>query len=364
MSQRSRCDVSQLLQATALSHPELPVLVTPVDGLIADLPKVELHIHLEGSIAPRTLLSLARKNGVADIPRSEAELAEWYTPRNFSQFVRVYTSALCTLRDEEDFASLAEEVAHTLAAQNVRYAEVILTPYAHMLRGVASEDLFAGIERGRLKAERECGIVLRWIPDFDGGLGSEAGEVTLDTILASNVRSVVGFGVGGIEVERQQFGRVFARAREAGLRSIPHAGETGGPDNVWSAIRTLNADRIGHGIGAMSDSRLVAYLREVQLPLDVCPSSNVCTGVVPGLDGHPLLRMLNDGLLVTLNSDDPPMFATNIFREYQIAYRLGAKARDLVQLARNGVHASFLDGPTKEELLSEIDTVETAWSLG
>lgn len=169
---------------------------------------------------------------------------------------------------------------------------------------------------------------------------------------------MVGLSIGGIEVERDPFRDVFARARAAGLRSFPHAGETEGPDRVWSAVQTLRADRVGHGIRAMGDRTLVDRLREAQLPLDVSPTSNLRTGAVGSLSEHPLPRMLEAGLLVTLNSDDPPMFDTDLLNEYCTAYRAGLPASTLVRLARNGIHASFADAPTKTRLLHEIDRTE------
>ncbi|MCI2422070.1 hypothetical protein MOQ72_32025 [Saccharopolyspora sp. K220] len=176
-----------------------------------------------------------------------------------------------------------------------------------------------------MQAESEHDITIRWVPDFPGDFGVAAGEATLEAVLACGPASVVGFSVGGLEVDREPFSGIVTRARAEGLRSLPHAGETGGPDRVWSAIRALGADRIGHGVGSMSDLALVDYLREHQLPVDVSPTSNLCTRSVPGLEEHPLPRMLELGLLVTLNSDDPPMFGTDLTGEYRTAGRMGAR---------------------------------------
>lgn len=178
-------------------------------------------------------------------------------------------------------------------------------------------------------------------------------------VVAHGPAGVLGFSIGGLEVARDPFADLFARARAAGLRSLPHAGETGGPERVWSAIRALGADRVGHGIASMSDPALVDYLREQQLPLDVSPTSNLRTRSVSSLQQHPLPRMLESGLLVTLNSDDPPMFGTDLTGEYRAVAAMGLEPAALVQLARNGVRASFAEPARKTALLAEIDSTPT-----
>lgn len=331
-------------------------------AFITALPKVELHVHLEGSMRPETLLELARKHGIADLPRTLEEVRAWYGFRDFAHFIDIYRSAVRVLRDEDDFALLAAETIRALARQNVRYAEMNFSLSLHLKRGIPAELVFAGLERGRSQAEAEHDITVRWVPDFSGDLGVEAGAATLHAALRHGPSSVLGFSVGGIEVDRSQFAEVFARARDAGLRSLPHAGETGGPDSVWSALRDLGADRIGHGIASMDDPVLLDHLREQRIPLDVSPTSNLCTRVVAGLDEHPLPRMLDAGLLVTLNSDDPPMFGTDLTGEYRSAQRMGLGNAELAALARNGVEASFAEPGLKSRLIAEIDAALTVAS--
>ncbi|MDI2027708.1 adenosine deaminase [Saccharopolyspora sp. TS4A08] len=322
---------------------------------IDSLPKVELHVHLEGSMQPATLLALARKHGIADLPGTLEEVRAWYGFRDFAHFIDVYRNAVRVLCDEDDFALLAAETLRSLAAQNVRYAEMNFSLSNHLKRGIPAELVFAGLERGRLQVEAVHDIAVRWIPDFSGDFGVEAGAETLEAALRHGPGSVLGFSVGGIEVDRAPFARIFARARDAGLRSFPHAGETGGPDSVWTALRDLGADRIGHGIASVRDPELLAHLREHRIPLDVSPTSNLCTRVVAGLDEHPLPRMLDAGLLVTLNSDDPPMFGTDLTGEYHAARRMGLDDAALACLARNAVEASFAEPELKTRLLAEID---------
>lgn len=334
-----------------------PAPAIDVDAFIRDLPKVELHVHLEGSMQPETLLELARRHRVEGIPADLEAVRDWYAFRDFPHFIEVYLASVQVLREEADFALLTAEVARRLAAQNVRYAEVHVSLYGHLMRGVPAHVVFAGLEHARVEAEREHGIRLRWIPDFPGDYGLEAAEETLAAVLADRPDSVVGFGVGGVEVDLTPYADVFARAVADGLHSLPHAGESSDAAQVWSAIDALRAERIGHGIRSVHDPRLLEYLRETQVPVDVSPTSNLRTRSVDRLEEHPLPRMLAAGLLVTLNSDDPPMFGTDLLNEYRIAHRLGLDPAVLALLARNGVTASFLDAPAKDGLIAEIDTV-------
>jgi aminodeoxyfutalosine deaminase len=291
------------------------VLEPSVDGLTAfvdALPKVELHVHLEGSIAPSTLLALARSQPDSTLPRSEEGLRELYRFRDFAHFLEVYLLICRHLRTAEDFALITRELGASLAAQNVRYAEVTVTPMGHVLRGVAPEALFEGIEQARAEAETEHGVRLRWCTDIDGRRGPDVAVETVELVLRHRPAGLVSLGLGGAEVPRAQFGRAFEIAHDAGLHSDPHAGEAAGPESVWDAIDRLGAERVGHGIRCLEDPEVVAELRRRRIPLEVCPTSNVCTGVVADLAAHPLPRLIEEGLVVTLSSDDPPMFGTSL----------------------------------------------------
>ncbi|MBB6174133.1 aminodeoxyfutalosine deaminase [Nocardiopsis mwathae] len=326
-----------------------------IEAFIRDLPKVELHVHLEGSMRPATLIELAARHRVEGIPGTPEEIRDWYEFRDFPHFIDVYLASVAALRDEEDFALLTADVAATLAAQNVRYAELHVSLYGHLMRGIPARVVFDGIEHARREAEREHGIRLRWIPDFPGDYGVEAGAETLEAVLRDGPDSVIGFGVGGIEVSRAPFADLFGRARAAGLHSLPHAGENGGAERVREALDLLRAERIGHGIDSLQDDRLVARLRDDRIPVDVSPTSNLRTRAVEAIGEHPLPRMMEAGLLVTLNSDDPPMFGTDLLNEYRTAHTLGLGTAELAELARNGVAASYLEESAKRELIGEID---------
>ena len=340
-----------------------PTPVAPsVSRLVRDLPKVELHVHLEGSMPAETLFELAGRHRVEGIPGTLEELRSWYAFTDFPHFVEVYLASVRTLREEADFALLASVVAERLAAQNVRYAEVHVSLYTHLMRGVPAKVVFDGIERARRDAEREHGIQLRWIPDFPADFGVESAEKTVEAVLRDGPHSVVGFGVGGLESPLGPYAEVFGRARAAGLASLPHAGEHGGPVRVREALDVLGAERIGHGIDVMKDPDLVERLVAAQVPVDVSPTSNICTRAVDRIEEHPLPAMLDAGLLVTLNSDDPTMFGSDLSGEYSIAHEL-VGPEGLMRLARNGVEASYLGTARRRELLAEIDSVSARYGL-
>jgi aminodeoxyfutalosine deaminase len=212
------------------------------------------------------------------------------------------------------------------------------------------------------RAAAEHGVEIAYIFDIPGEYGEKAARVTLDHALQEPPAALVGFGIGGIEQERPKYRdayrNAFAAARAAGLHSVPHGGEMSGPETIWEVIEGYGAERIGHGINCLADPRLVAHLRETRLPLDVCPTSNLRTGQIARIEDHPLPRMLEEGLYVTLNSDDPPMFATTLAEEYQVAARVfGLGRAELAELAANGVRASYLAEERKRALLAEIDAL-------
>ncbi|MEV6647923.1 adenosine deaminase [Amycolatopsis sp. NPDC051371] len=320
------------------------------------LPKVELHVHLVGSASLPTVLELARRRPSAGVPTDERELAEFFTFRDFGHFLTVYLAVTSLVRDRHDVHTLVAGLAADLAAQNCRYAEVTVTPYNHLLDGVPGDDLLSGLAAGRARAA-ELGVELAWCFDIPGEKGTKAGQETLVFALRERPEGLVSFGLGGPElgVGRAQFEPFFTRAREAGLHSVPHAGETTGPATIWSALHDLGAERIGHGTSCAADPALLDHLAAHRIPLEVCPTSNVRTGQVPDLAAHPVRRMLDHGVVVTLNTDDPPMFGATLTGEYvAVAETLGLTPAELVRLAENAVDASFLDERRKALLRTEI----------
>jgi adenosine deaminase/aminodeoxyfutalosine deaminase len=330
-------------------------LSTFIDGL----PKAELHVHHVGSASPRAVAELAaRHEGSTPVPADPDALAEYFTFTDFRHFIEVYLTVVDLIRTPEDVWTLTHEVARDLAAQNVRYAELTVTPYSTVTRGVPAEAFCEAIEDARGRAEQDFGVALRWCFDIPGEAGLPAAELTLDVALHERPDGLVSFGLGGPEagVPREQFAPYFAKARAAGLHSVPHAGESTGAQTIWDAVRHLGAERIGHGIAAVQDPQLMAHLAGNGITLEVCPTSNVRTRSVPSLAEHPLPVLVAAGVPVTINSDDPPMFSTTLNDEYRVAAELlGLDESGLADLARAAVRASFLDEGGRSRLLAEID---------
>jgi aminodeoxyfutalosine deaminase len=332
-------------------------------AFIAGLPKVELHVHHVGSASPAIVSGLAERHpGV--VPADPEELRRFFEFRDFAHFVEVYLAVVDLIRTDDDVRYLTYEVARELATvQQVRYAELTCTPYTSVLpddddHGMPIESYIEAIEDARIAAERDFGIVLRWIYDIPGESGMPAADATLSFALNHRVDALVGFGLGGPEigVPRPQFKQHFDAARRVGLHSVPHAGETTGPQTVWDALRVLGAERIGHGTSAAADPRLLKYLAKNGVPLEVCPSSNIATRAVASLAEHPIVAFRDAGVTITINSDDPSMFGTSLNQEYEIAARLlDLDTGGVADLARAGVRSSFAPDDLKVAMLAEID---------
>jgi aminodeoxyfutalosine deaminase len=330
-----------------------------IEEFISALPKVELHVHLIGSASVSTVLELARRHPDGQVPRTEEELRKFYAFRDFSHFIDVYRAVNLLVAEPEDIADLVRGVGRDLAAQNVRYVELQVASYSWQRRGMPDAVITEALDIGARDALSEHGIKIAYIFDFPGHLAGDEARPALEQALNTPPEALIGFGIGGIEAGRAPYRDVirdvFGAAAAAGLHCVPHAGETTGPETIWEALRHLHAERIGHGIRALDDPRLVAHLRDAQVPLDVSPTSNVCTRCVQELSGHPLPRMLDAGLFVTVNSDDPPMFGTSLSNEYLAAATVLRLSRDrLAALAANAVRASFLDDAAKDALTAEI----------
>ncbi len=325
---------------------------------IAGLPKAELHVHHVGSASPRIVAELASRHGDSPVPPEPEKLAGYFAFTDFAHFIEVYLSVVDLVRTPEDVRMLTYEVARDMTSQQIRYAELTCTPYTSMIRGVPAEAFCEAIEDARVAAERDFGLVLRWCFDIPGELGLPAAAETARIACELQPAALVSFGLGGPEVgvPRGQFKPFFDQARAAGLHSVPHAGETTGPETIWAALRDLGAERIGHGTSATQDLGLVEHLVNAGIALEVCPTSNVATGAVPSLAEHPINAMHEAGVVVTVNSDDPPMFGTSLNQEYAVAADLlGLNENGVADLARTAVRASFAGADVKQRLLSEID---------
>ncbi|WP_394813196.1 adenosine deaminase [Streptomyces johnsoniae] len=338
--------------------------MTDLTAFIAALPKAELHVHHVGSASPRIVAELAARHPDTSVPKDPEALAEYFVFRDFAHFIELYISVVDLIREAEDIRLLTYEVARDLARQQVRYAELTVTPHTSVKRGIPDVAFMEAIEDARTAAERDFGVVLRWCFDIPGELGLPAAEETARMACELRPEGLVSFGLGGPEIgwPRPQFKPYFDRAIAEGLHSVPHAGETTGPETVRDALTALRAERIGHGISAARDPELMALLAERGIPLEVCPTSNVATRAVSSLAEHPLPALVAAGVTVTVNTDDPPMFGTDLNNEYAVAARLlGLDAAGVAALAKNAVAASFLDGTGKARLNEEIDAHLAAW---
>lgn len=339
---------------------------------VQQLPKAELHVHLEGAIQPETLLTLAQRHNRLDVlPATNlAELRQWFVFTDFPHFVEIYLTISSLLRTPEDFALIVADCGADMAAQNIRYRELTFTPYTHTHlqdKGLTIDDLLAGLEAGRAKALADYGVEMRWIFDIprnasfkrtNGLYDPAVAEQTLAYALAGRERGVVGLGLGGFEVGAppEPYAHAFAAAKAAGLLSVPHAGETMGATSIRGALDALDADRIGHGVRAIEDPALLLALKERQTVLELNPTSNICLHVYRRLAEHPFPHLDRMGLLVTVNSDDPPLFNTTLTDEYALLAReFGYRYLDLVRIARNAFVATGAPADLKRKLLVDFD---------
>jgi aminodeoxyfutalosine deaminase len=338
----------------------MPRVLTPAERLfIVRMPKAELHVHIEGSVRPETLLELGRHYGI-DYPFADlAGVRDWFRFRDFPHFIECYIAVCDALRQPEDFARIVRELGEDAAAQNVRYLEVHFNPESNVRkRGLDFHAMLAGMNAGRADARR-LGVEMRWIADGirDAETGPASVTRTVDWIVRlDEADGVVALGLGGDEVGHPPapFAADFARVRAAGLHAVAHAGETTGPETVWESLRLLGAERIGHGIRAIEDPALVAALAKTGVPLELCPTSNLRTGVVASLADHPFPALDAAGVTVTINSDDPPLFGTTLTDELKLlAHAWGYGADGIERIAFNAVRASFLPAPAKTRLLAE-----------
>ena len=344
-------------------------------SFVQEIPKAEIHVHLEGSIGPATLLELARRHKRTDLLPSQElhELQKWFQFVDFPHFVEIYMAISELLRTSEDFALVVVKCAESMAKQNIRYGEFTVTPFSHtdiQRKGLSIEQLLAGLEYGRRLARQQHGVEIRWIFDVPRNASFRAdgdkydpypAERTLSHALAGIGKGVVGFGLGGFEVGAppEPFAQTFAAAKSAGLVSVPHAGETVGPSSIWGSINFLDADRIGHGVRAIEDPALLSLLLERQIPLELSLTSNICLHVYRRVSEHPFPHLDKMGLLLTLNSDDPPLFSTTLCQEYAIlAKEFGYTQQEVVRIARNAFESCAAPPALKSQLLADFD----AWT--
>jgi aminodeoxyfutalosine deaminase len=324
-------------------------------SFILSLPKAELHLHLEGSIEPSTLLELRQRHGMDGA--SLAEVEQLYRFTDFPGFLSAFKDVTGHLRAPEDYELITYRLMERLKAQNVLHAEVIVSVGVCLWRKQDFAAIFEGLERGRLRGEKDFGVSLLWIFDAVRQFGGEKGQRVLDFAIKFRDRNVVAFGIGGDERNgpADWFAEVYIRAADHGLHRTAHAGEGDGPDSIWGALN-LKAERIGHGLTAEKDPELIEELAERQIPLEICVTSNLRTGVCTEITQHPVRRYFDAGLMLTLNSDDPAMFRSSLVEEYALVQEgFGFTDEHLRELARNSFEASFLAAEKKIAFLNLLD---------
>jgi adenosine deaminase len=337
------------------------------------MPKAELHVHLEGTMQPETVLALAEKHGMWEgLPGHTLEdVKKWFVFSDFGNFLDVYMVISDLLRDGDDFELLSYACGADMARQGIVYREVTFTPYTHthyLDKDLTIEMMLDGLRRGAQRAKEEFGVVMRWVFDIPRNIAFAMGEtevydatpamMTLDYAVKGMKDGVVALGLGGSEVNAlpAPFAHAFVEAKKLGLKSAPHAGETKGADSVRDAVELLLADRIGHGVRAMEDEDLLAMLIERQIPLEVNPTSNICLKVFEEMEDHPFKKLDEMGVFVTVNSDDPPLFNTNLVNEYKVLHEVfGYDEEGLARIARRAFEASFAEEGLKKQMLDGFD---------
>ena len=339
-------------------------------SFIQSLPKAELHLHLEGSIDPATLAELSRRyntplpteNSRYDITGSgdvltDEDVRRLYSYKDFNGFLLAFKSVTERLRGPEDYELVTYRLMQKLRQQNVVHAEVYVSIGVIRWRGQPVEPIFEGMERGRERGQRDFGVSLLWIFDAVRQFGPEAAAEVFDLAARLRERNVVAVGIGGDESKgpAKWFRDLYKKAADNGMRLTAHAGETTGPESVWGALN-IGAERIGHGLAAARDPELLEVMAEKQVPVEMCISSNLRTGACPELHEHPVRKFFDQGLMITLNTDDPAMFQTSLIKEYEIAQQeFSFSEEHLRELARNSIEASFLPVEKKLRFLQQID---------
>jgi aminodeoxyfutalosine deaminase len=339
-------------------------------SFIQSLPKAELHLHLEGSVDPATLAELSRRyntplsteNNRYDVAGSgdvltDEDVRRLYSYNDFNGFLLAFKSVTERLRAPEDYELVTYRLMQKLRQQNVVHAEVYVSVGVIRWRGQPVEPIFEGLERGRERGQRDFGVSLLWIFDAVRHFGPEAAGEVFDLAARLRDRNVVGIGIGGDEARgpAEWFRDLYKKAADNGLRLTAHAGETTGSESIWGAMN-IGAERIGHGLAAARDPELLEIMAQKQIPVEICITSNLRTGACPEMQEHPVRKFFDQGVMITLNTDDPAMFQTTLNREYEIARQeFNFSEEHLRELARNSIEASFLPVEKKLKFLSQID---------
>ena len=334
------------------------------ETFLREIPKAELHIHIEGSLEPELMFEIAQRNGVVLRYASVEEVHQAYDFIDLQSFLDVYYEATQVLLHEQDFYDLTQAYLQKVASQNVRHAEIFFDPQAHTGRGVPFETVITGIRRALVDGEQQLDVSSKLIMCFLRHLSAREAMETLHRALPYE-EWIVGVGLDSSEVGHppEDFKAVFDRARERGFLTVAHAGEEGPPEYIWQALEELKVSRIDHGVRCVEDPQLVEKLVAEQIPLTVCPLSNVKLRVFDSIQDHNLKRLLDLGLCVTVNSDDPAYFGGYIAENFHAAQEgLHLSRDDVYRLVKNSFQASFLSAGEKQRLLDELDDYFASYS--
>jgi len=324
-------------------------------AFVRSLPKAELHLHLEGAIDPELLLEIQKNHG--DQAATLAQARKMYQYSDFGGFLNSFKDITANLQTPSDYELIVYRLMERLKTENVLHAEVYISVGVCLYRKQDFAAIFEGLERGRARGENDFAVSLLWIFDAVRHFGSPEAQKVAELAVRYQDRNVVGFGIGGDEQRAgpELFREVYAYCAERGLRLTAHAGETAGPESIWGALN-LRAERIGHALTAQHDQDLLQELAQRQVPVEICVTSNVKTGVCPNLSDHPVRRYFDEGLMITINTDDPAMFGTSLSREYQLVQEnFGFSDEHLRELARNSFEAAFLPAENKLVFLNMFD---------
>jgi len=326
-------------------------------SFIDGIPKAELHIHIEGTLEPELMLKLAKRNSIELKYNSVNEIEAAYNFGNLQDFLDVYYEGLRVLQKKQDFYDLTMAYLEKAHQQNVLHAEVFFDPQAHLRRGIEFKTFFNGICKAMEDAEKNLGITAKPIMCFLRDLSEDSALKTLEEALVYK-KEIIAVGLDSAELGNppSKFQKVFGNALEEGFLTVAHAGEEGPPSYIWEAIRLLHVSRIDHGVHAVDDPKLVEYLAQKKLPLTMCPLSNLKLKVVESLKDHPLKTLMDEGVVVTVNSDDPAYFGGYVNENYlAISEALGLTKTDIIQLAKNSFNASFIPQADKEGFISKVE---------
>lgn len=328
-----------------------------MEPFIRKIPKAELHIHIEGSLEPEMLFALSKRNSCELPYKSVQEVRAAYKFQNLQSFLDLYYAGANVLQTEQDFYDLTWAYMQKAVDQNVRHTEIFFDPQTHTERGIAFETVYAGIHRALQDAKQQFGISAYPILCFLRHLSAESAMETLEQALPyKDTISAVGLDSSELGNPPSKFKQVFDKARENGLLTVAHAGEEGPPEYIWEAINLLGVSRIDHGVRCVEDPKLVEYLIEHQIPLTVCPISNVKLCVFDSMANHNLKQLLDAGLCVTVSSDDPSYFGGYVAENFQeIKSALNLSQQDIYQLIKNSFTATFLRTTEKQALITELD---------